>query len=71
MCNNFEFGPVVQEEMSFKYISYLGLWRPFCSAEGNHLCKCGRGHYEDQFCEFIANLGQPFGRRCCLKLHSL
>ena len=29
----FEFGPVVQEEMPFKYISYLELWRPFCSAE--------------------------------------
>ena len=24
--------------MSFKDISYLELWRPFCSAERNHLC---------------------------------
>ena len=31
----FEFGPVVQEEMSLKGISYLELWRPFCSAERN------------------------------------
>ena len=28
-----EFGPVVQEKMPFKDISYLELWRPFCSAE--------------------------------------
>ena len=34
----FEFGPVVQEKMSFKDISYLELWRPFCLAELNHLC---------------------------------
>ena len=27
----FEFGPAVQEEMSFKAISYLALWRPFYS----------------------------------------
>ena len=33
----FEFGSVVQE-VSFKDISYLELWRPFCSAEQNHLC---------------------------------
>ena len=25
----FDFGPVVQEDMSFKDISYLELWRPF------------------------------------------
>ena len=28
----FEFGPVAQEEMLFKDISYLELWQPFCSA---------------------------------------
>ena len=39
--------------MSFKYISYLELWWPFCSAEQNHLCNFGRGHYEEQFCEII------------------
>ena len=36
------FGPVVQEEMSFNNISYLQLWWPFCSAEGNHLCNFGK-----------------------------
>ena len=52
--------------MHFKDISYLELWRPFCSAEWNHLCNFGRGYYEEQFCEIILNLGQWF-RRCCLK----
>ena len=33
--NYFEFGPMVQEEMLFKGISYL---EPFCSAELNRLC---------------------------------
>ena len=33
----FEFGPVVQKEMPFKYISYLELWWIICSAEKNHL----------------------------------
>ena len=114
LWNNFEFGPVVQE-MPFKDIYYLELWRAFCSAEWNHsagpfcwticaifsrgqeeqfceilkldqwfrsclwriiLIWCpggpfiqqsnfGRGHYEEQFCEFILNLGQWF--RCRLK----
>ena len=32
--NGFEIGPVVQEEMSFKYISNLEVWRPFCLASG-------------------------------------
>ena len=27
--NYFEFGPVVQEEMPFKGISYLDIWQPF------------------------------------------
>ena len=58
---------MVQEEMSFKDISYLELWRPFCSAEQSHLCNFGRGHYEEQFCEIIFNLGQWFRRRCHLK----
>ena len=31
----FDFGPVVQEKMAFTVISYLELWRPFCSAEQN------------------------------------
>ena len=63
----FEFESVVQEEMLFKGISYLELWQPFCSMEGNHLCNFGRGYYEEQFCEIILNLGQWFRRRCRLK----
>ena len=43
-------------------IFYLELCRPFCSAERNYLCNYGRGHYEEQFCEFISNLGQWFRR---------
>ena len=46
--------------MLFKDISYLELWQPFCSAERNHLCNFGRGHYEEQFCKTISNLGQWF-----------
>ena len=53
--------------MSFKVISYLELCRSFCSAERNHLCNFSKGHYEEQFCEFISNLGQWFRRRCRLK----
>ena len=37
-----KFEPVVQEEMSFKDIFYLELWRPFCSVQWNHLCNFGR-----------------------------
>ena len=40
----FEFGPVVQE-MLFKDISYLDLWRPLCYAERNHLSNFARGHH--------------------------
>ena len=45
----FEFGPMVQEEMSFKDISYLELWPPLCSALSNF----GRRHHEEQFCDFF------------------
>ena len=37
--------------MSLKSISYLELWWPF-------LCYFSRGHYEEQFYEFISNLCQ-------------
>ena len=37
-CKKNAFGPLVQAEMSFEDISYLKLWRPFCSAAQNHLC---------------------------------
>ena len=53
--------------MRFKDISYLELWRPFCSAERNHLCNFGRRHHEEQFCEIILNLDQWF-KRCRLKI---
>ena len=42
--------------MPFKDFSYLELWRPICSAEGNHLCNFGRGYQEEQFCEIILSL---------------
>ena len=54
--------------MSFKDITYLELWHPFCSAERNHLFNFGRGYYEEQFCEIILNLDQWFRRRCLLNL---
>ena len=49
----FEIGPMIQEEMSFKDISYLEL---FCSVEQNSLYNFGRGHHEEHFCETILNL---------------
>ena len=62
------FGPVVKEEMLFKRISYLVLWRPFCSAELNHLFNFGRRHHEAQSCEIILNLNRWFRKICHLKL---
>ena len=67
LWNYFEFGQVVQEAMTFKDISYLKLWRPFCSAEQNHLCNFGKGYPEEQFYEIILNLGMLVRRRCDLK----
>ena len=52
--------------MSFKDISYLELWWPFCSAEWNNLCNFVIGYQEEQFCEIILNLDQWL-RRCHLK----
>ena len=63
-----KFGPVVQKEVSFEYISNLALWWPFCSVEGGHLCNFGKGHYEEQFFEIILNLNQWLRRRCLLKI---
>ena len=56
MLNSFEFGPVVQEEMSLKDISYLEVWQPPCSVEQKHFCNFGRRHHEEKFCEIILNL---------------
>ena len=52
--------------MSFKDISYLELWPPFCSVEWNHLCKFGRGYHEEKFSEIILILDHWF-RKCHLK----
>ena len=48
-----------------KGISYLELWRPFCSVERNHLCNFGRRYHEEQLCEIILNFDQWF--RCRFK----
>ena len=53
MWSYMKLGPVVQEEMSFKDISYLELWLPYCNVERNYLCNFGRGYQEEQFCEII------------------
>ena len=53
--------------MPFKDIVYLELWRPFCSADWNHLYNFGRGYHEEQFCETILNLDQWL-RRCNWKI---
>ena len=40
----FEYGSLVQEEMSFKDISYLELLRLLCLVERNNLCSFRRGY---------------------------
>ena len=65
--NVFDIGPAVQE-MSFKAISYLELWLPFCSVECNNLCNIGRGHHEKHVCKITLNLVQWSKRRGHLKL---
>ena len=40
--------------MSFKENSYLQLWLPFHSAEGNHLCKLSKEQYEEHFSDFFS-----------------
>ena len=64
----FEFGTAVQEEVSFKAISYLVLWRPFLQRSGTICAILEEGiMQEEQFCEIILNLDQWFRRRCHLK----
>ena len=53
--------------MPFIGISYLELWQPFCPAERTHLCNLSRVYPEEQFCDFLLNLGQWFRRSCGLK----
>ena len=50
--------------MPFKGISYLELWKPFCSVERYFLSNFGRGYPTEQFCEIVLNLGQWFRKRC-------
>ena len=64
----FEFGIVVQEEMTFKVISYLALWRLPLQQSGTVcaiLVECIM--QEEQFCQIILILDQWFRRRCHLK----
>ena len=60
-------GPVVQEEMSFKDVSYLELLQPICSVDWGHLCNFGRRH-EEQSSKIILNLDQWFRMKCRLKV---
>ena len=46
------------QEISFKEISYLELWGPFCPADQNHLSNFCRGNNAEQFCGIILNLDQ-------------
>ena len=55
---------MLQEEMSFKDISYLELLWPLCSVDRNYLCNFGRKHHEEQFCELILNSDKWFRRIC-------
>ena len=63
-----KFGPVVQEEMWFKDISYQELWQPLCSEDWIYVCNFGRRHHEEQVYEIILNLDQWFRRKCPLKV---
>ena len=54
------------QELSFKEIYYLEFKQPLCSVEWKKLCKFGRRHHKEQFCEIILNLDLWF-RRCRLK----
>ena len=56
------------QKMSFKDISYLELWQPFCLADRNHLCNFGRMYNEKQFCEIILNLDQWLRRKSPFKV---
>ena len=53
--------------MTFKDISYLMPWWPFCYIHRNHLCNLCRGHHLEQFREIDLKLDQWFRRRFCLK----
>ena len=48
--------------MSFKYISYLELWWPFCSAEQNHLCNNSNGGHSGPIFSFKPEKNLEFFR---------
>ena len=58
------FGPVIQEEMSFKDISNLELWEPLCWADLNHLCNLVEDIMRNDSVEIILNLDKWFRRKC-------
>ena len=62
-----KFGPMIQE-MLFKDISYLELWRHPFSVDWNHLCNIGRRHHEEQSGEIILKFDHWFRRKCFLKV---
>ena len=64
MWSDVKFGPVIQQKMSFYYISYLELELPSCSVEQNHLCNFRRGHHGANSCEVIWHLDKWYSRRC-------
>ena len=47
--------------MSYKDMSYLELWWPFCSAGQNHMCNFDVGYQEEQFCEIIIRVPTSSG----------
>ena len=52
------------EKMSFCGFFYFKLWRPFCSAEQNHLSMFGRGSSKYHFREIILKSADWPWRRC-------
>ena len=63
MSSYMKFKSVVQQEISFKDISYLGLLWASCSVERNHLCNFKKGQHGEHSCEVMRNLEQRFRRR--------
>ena len=57
--------------MSFKDISNLQLWQPFCSTDQNHLYNFGKKNHEEQSFEIILNLDLWFRKKCSLKVFSI
>ena len=54
--------------MVFTDISYLELWRPFCSGEQNHWSNFSRRLHKEQLRKIIFYLDLWFRRLCCLKI---